>query len=110
MISTSTRARLLDVAEQQFADHGYAGASLRAIISAAKVNLAAVHYYFRSKEGLLEAVLLRRAGPLNGERLRLLEAIDAKRSHPEVIDEIIDAFVGPSMRLVRDSRGEGKLF
>jgi AcrR family transcriptional regulator len=110
MSAMATRQRILDVAEKQFADQGYAGASLRAIISAAKVNLAAVHYHFRSKEALLEAVLLRRAGPLNEERLRLLNAIDAGGLSPEAVDKIIEAFIGPPMRLVLDGRGEGRIF
>ena len=71
MSATDTKQRILDVAEQMFADQGFAGTSLRSIIAAANVNLAAVHYHFKSKEALLEAVVLRRLGPLNQQRLDL---------------------------------------
>ena len=37
--SASVRARILDVAQMLFADHGYTGASTRAIALAAGVNL-----------------------------------------------------------------------
>ncbi|MDP7449002.1 MAG: TetR family transcriptional regulator, partial [Candidatus Latescibacteria bacterium] len=45
-----TRVRLLDAAEGLFAGHGLDGTSLRAITSAANVNLASVNYHFGSKE------------------------------------------------------------
>jgi len=54
-----TKQRILDEAERLFAENGFAGTSLRRIIGAAEVNLAAVHYHFHSKESLLEAVLMR---------------------------------------------------
>ena len=38
--SASVRNRILDVAQMLFADHGYTGASTRAIALAAGVNLA----------------------------------------------------------------------
>ena len=41
--SASVRDRILDVAQMLFADHGYAGASTRAIALAAGVNLAQLH-------------------------------------------------------------------
>src|SRR5262245_62123867 len=101
MSAIATKQRILDVAEVQFAEHGYAGASLRGIIAAAHVNLAAVHYHFRSKEALLEAVLLRRAGPLNEERLRLLDALEAQAGNGGApVEGIIEAFIGPPLHLV----------
>lgn len=111
MTRVDTKQRILDVAEVEFADHGYAAASLRRIIGAAGVNLAAVHYHFKSKEGLLEAVLLRRAGPLNEERLRLLDRSEAKAGKAGAsIEQIIEAFIGPPMRLVLSPGGEGRAF
>ena len=57
MASEDTRERLLNAAEQRFAEHGISGTTLRALTKVAKVNLAAVHYHFGSKEGLLFAVV-----------------------------------------------------
>jgi AcrR family transcriptional regulator len=111
MSALATKQRILDVAELQFAEHGYAGASLRGIIGEAHVNLAAVHYHFRSKEALLEAVLLRRAGPLNEERLRLLDALEAEAGNAGApLEGIIEAFIGPPVHLVFTTSGEGKIF
>jgi AcrR family transcriptional regulator len=111
MTAIDTKQRILDVAEQQFAERGYAGTSLRAIIAAAGVNLAAVHYHFHSKEALLEAVIRRRADPLNAERIALLDACEkrAGKSGPSV-EEILESFVGPPMRLILSPSGEGRIF
>jgi AcrR family transcriptional regulator len=111
MSAIATRQRILDVAELQFAEHGYAGTSLRGIIAAAHVNLAAVHYHFRSKEALLEAVVLRRAGPLNDERLCRLDGLEAEAGDSGVpLEGIIEAFIGPPIRLVFTNGGEGRIF
>jgi AcrR family transcriptional regulator len=52
------RGRLLKAAAVVFARDGFEKASLRAICTKAKANLAAVKYYFGSKEGLYREVLL----------------------------------------------------
>lgn len=52
-----SRARLLAAAQEAFAEHGFDGATVRGICSAAGANVAAVNYYFRDKENLyVEAV------------------------------------------------------
>ena len=76
MANSTTRYRILDTAESLFAEQGFSATSLRNITTAAGVNLAAVNYHFRSKEGLIEAVFARRVAPLNAERLELLTAAE----------------------------------
>ena len=56
-----TKQKILDAAERLFGENGYAATSLRHIISEAKVNLAAIHYHFGSKQDLLDQVILRKA-------------------------------------------------
>ncbi|QEL18106.1 CerR family C-terminal domain-containing protein [Limnoglobus roseus] len=51
------KERLLDAAEEVFADKGFNAATIREIINRANVNIAAVNYYFGDKERLyIEAV------------------------------------------------------
>jgi AcrR family transcriptional regulator len=50
--STTTRDRLLKVAEILFAQKGYDAVSVREITNAARCNLAAVNYHFGSKKTL----------------------------------------------------------
>ncbi len=82
-MSEPAKIRILDSAERLFARNGFEATSLRAIIVEARVNLASVHYYYRSKEGLIRAVIERRFAPINQERLRLLEECqtDCRGSH-----------------------------
>jgi TetR/AcrR family transcriptional regulator len=51
------RARLLRVAQELFAERGYAAVSVRALARAAHVSPAMIAYYFRDKAGLLDAVV-----------------------------------------------------
>ena len=53
----ATQKRLLDAAEQEFADRGFSGARLREIALAAGVQPALIHHYFADKHGLYRAVL-----------------------------------------------------
>jgi AcrR family transcriptional regulator len=48
-------ARILDAARAQFAAHGSAGTTIRAVARAADVDPALVYHYFGSKNGLLDA-------------------------------------------------------
>jgi AcrR family transcriptional regulator len=108
--ATDTKQRILDVAEEMFADQGFAGTSLRSIIAGANVNLAAVHYHFKSKDALLEAVVLRRLGPLNQQRLDLLNEYErrAEKGGPTV-EQILNAFVTPAVALIHHT-AEGCVF
>ena len=48
-------ARILAAARNEFAAHGWAGTTLRAVARTADVDPALVYHYFGSKEGLLDA-------------------------------------------------------
>jgi AcrR family transcriptional regulator len=55
--SEITRERIMRAAERLFADNGYDGTSIRAIVAKAKVNQAAINYHFAGKDGLYREVL-----------------------------------------------------
>ncbi|MGE5147905.1 MAG: TetR/AcrR family transcriptional regulator, partial [Candidatus Eiseniibacteriota bacterium] len=95
-----TRTRILDAAEKLFALDGYATVSLRRITQEAKANVAAVNYYFKSKDALLEAIFVRRMVPINEERARLLDACLASDARgDERLEAIVRAFIEPHLRL-----------
>src|SRR5258708_7111630 len=95
------RTRILDAAENAFADHGYNGASMRAIVHEAGVNLATAYYHFGSKNGLMEAVLKRRFGPLRLEHLELLRQFECEANgRPLRVEKILEAMLLPPLRLV----------
>ena len=51
------RGRLLQVAQELFAERGYAAVSVRTLALAAHVSPAMIAYYFGDKSGLLDAVV-----------------------------------------------------
>lgn len=55
--SVETRASILKAAERLYAERGLAGARTDGIAAAAGVNKALLYYYFKSKEGLYQAVV-----------------------------------------------------
>jgi TetR/AcrR family transcriptional regulator, regulator of cefoperazone and chloramphenicol sensitivity len=64
MRSDDPRERLLEAAGEVFAEKGFKGGTVREIIQRAEVNLGAVNYYFRDKEGLyIDAVKAAACGP-----------------------------------------------
>jgi AcrR family transcriptional regulator len=95
---TDTQQRILDTAELLFAERGFAATSLRAIAARAEVNLAATHYHFGSKNGLLAAVFHRRIEPINALRLAGLQQLE-EDDEELTTGKILEAFFQP---LVRD--------
>jgi AcrR family transcriptional regulator len=55
--ATLTREAILDAARGAFAEHGYAGTTMRGIATAAGVDAALVHHFYGSKDELFAAVL-----------------------------------------------------
>ena len=91
-----TRERLLDAAEQIFAERGFEGASMRAVTQAAGASVSAANYHFGSKEALLRETLLRRVGPLNERRLARLDALEADANGRSLeLETIVEAFLRP---------------
>lgn len=104
---SATKEAILDAAEAVFADMGFAKASIRQIVTAAGVNLAAIHYHFGSKDALIEAVFTRCIGPVNAQRLRLLEDIEAARPQgPLPVQAVLEAFLMPMLSM-REAGAKG---
>ena len=99
----STKQRILGAAEVLFARHGFAGASLRQVTSAANVNLAAVNYHFGSKENLINEVFRRRLDELNAQRLQALNTARARADF--TLEAALAAFVHPALALSGDDQG-----
>ncbi|NQX90371.1 MAG: TetR/AcrR family transcriptional regulator [Halioglobus sp.] len=59
-----TAQRILDVAEELFARHGYDGTSLRQIAAGAGIKQPGLYNHFAGKQALYEAVLFRALNPM----------------------------------------------
>lgn len=108
---SGSKRKLLDVAEQLFADKGFESVSVRDITQLAKANVASVNYHFGSREALLAMVMARYMVPVNEERLARLEIIE-KRWAGKVppLEEIIEAMVRPLVSQVKKSDLSERLF
>lgn len=98
--SPDTKTALLDAAEKLFADSGIAQSSLRSITHEARANLASVNYHFGSKEGLVQAVFARRLGPLNQQRLDLLDRCARDNEGKPDLECLLRAFVEPAVTMI----------
>jgi AcrR family transcriptional regulator len=125
-----TEGRILDAAHAVFVRRGTAGARMQDIAREAGVNQALLHYYFRSKDRLAEAVFRRTAGslfpqvvqvmtsdmPLEEKVGRVVEIeidhlsrtpglpgylISELHHHPERVRQLISALTGASADDVR---------
>lgn len=55
---TETEILILDAAKKVFLDNGFDGTTMQQISTEAGINKALLHYYFRSKDRLFEAVFI----------------------------------------------------
>jgi AcrR family transcriptional regulator len=98
MPSDHTRSAILNAAERLYADRGFADVTLRDIVAAADVNLAAVNYHFGSKDELIAELFVSRSIATNRERLNELKAAELAGGGSTSIDCILRALVGPTLR------------
>jgi len=91
--------RLLDAAEQLFSDHGFEGAGVRDIASAADCNIAAINYYFGTKDKLYTEVWRRQLLQMRNARLQAIEQVMSESGGKPALEDLLrsfaNAFVGP---------------
>ena len=109
---TNAKQAILEAAQRLFAEDGFESVSLRMLTQEAEVNLAAVNYHFRSKDGLIDAVVESYINPVNEARLlRLQEAQERVGDGMAVsLDEVLDCFMRPVLEAVQRSEVSEKLF
>ena len=110
MTEQSTLVALLDTAEARFASDGIDRASLRAVMRDAGTDPGAIHYHFKGRQALAEAVLDRVLVPLNDRRIELLESLRAgERSLPRLVEALVRPDVEAAHELERRGAGRARL-
>lgn len=87
----NTEEKILNAAKEVFIKKGMDGARMQEIADAAKINKALLHYYFRSKEKLFDAIFRRIIGfafPKIGQIIQ--SDLDFKTKVEQVIDTYLD--------------------
>lgn len=91
--SEVTRERIMKAAERLFAERGYDGTSIRAIVGKARVNQAAINYHFDGKDGLYREVLRTAFRALTEQQL-----LHAARSKEASREEALAEFIRDQLR------------
>lgn len=102
-----TSDRLLRAAEELIAERGIGNVSVRDITARARANTAAINYYFGTKEGLIHAIVERRAQQIGTRRTELLD--EALATDPTVRG-VVRVLVTASAELAADRVEGGRVF
>jgi AcrR family transcriptional regulator len=86
-----TQHRLLDAAEELFAEKGFDGTAIRDITNKAERNIASVNYFFGNKYELYEELFRRRLREMRENRLEAIKNTMSGRSKP-TLEKLIRAF------------------
>ncbi|EGQ9501862.1 TetR/AcrR family transcriptional regulator [Vibrio cholerae] len=103
-LHSSTKEKILDVAEGLFAEYGFNDTSLRTITSKAGVNLASVNYHFGDKKTLVRAVLNRYLEAFMPEMKQSLERLNERDDYD--MAEVFEALRAP-LRSLSELRPNG---
>lgn len=79
-----TALRVMDVAEDLFATHGYDGTSLRQIASGAGIKEPGLYNHFAGKQALYEAVLYRALNPMAEALSRRMDGASDLRDYTDL--------------------------
>ena len=85
--------QILDAAEYLFSIHGLTGVTIQDVSERVGVHKTLIHYYFKDKRSLFEAVFARRAGVSSGRRMEALEAYEAEAGDNPTVEGALRAFL-----------------
>ena len=97
----NAREALLDTAERLFADRGAKAVSLREINAEAGCSEAALHHYFKNREGLMKALLARCQPAMFERRAEMLARLSLIKR--PTLHQLVEALVRPlAVPLLKD--------
>jgi AcrR family transcriptional regulator len=94
--------QIVDAAEYLFSRHGFYGVTLRDVAQRVGIHTTLVHYYFKDKQALFEAVFERRAGETSGRRIAALERYEAEAGDKVSVEGALHVFLDTDLDLYRE--------
>jgi len=91
--------QILDAAEYLFSKNGFYGVTLRDVAQQVGIHTTLLHYYFKDKHNLFEAVFKRRAGVTCDRRMAALEQYEAETGDHPTVEGALHAFLDPDFDL-----------
>ena len=104
----NTRERLLDIAEQLFAENGVDSISIRSINAAAQLSPGILHYHFGNKDTLLEAIITRRMDEIMGHCHTMISSLN--HNAPPTTSDLAATLVMPLASFVSHRNQSGLLY
>ncbi len=106
----TTKSKILDAAEQLFAERGFAETSLRTITARAKVNLASVNYHFGSKKSLIQDVFDRFLSEYTSVLNAQLNSLESSDNGSLTTETLLRALVSPLLALEKQREQSISIF
>jgi TetR/AcrR family transcriptional regulator, regulator of cefoperazone and chloramphenicol sensitivity len=89
--AAETQKRLLDAAEELFAQKGLDGTTIRDITTKAGRNTASINYFFGNKQELYEELFRQRLREMCDSRLKAIKAVMAGKARP-TLEKLLHAY------------------
>lgn len=99
----STREQILDAAEELFSRYGLHDVMLRDVTGQVGVDHSLLHYYFKDKQELFEAVVARRTPITSAKRMAALDDYENEVGGKPTVEGILRAYLDTD----RDLSGRG---
>jgi AcrR family transcriptional regulator len=94
-----TLEQILDAAEYLFSQNGLHGVTLRDVARRVGIHTTLLHYYFKDKRHLFDAVFARRADVTSGRRMEALETYEAEAGDNPTVEGALHAFLDTDLDL-----------
>lgn len=91
--------QILDAAEFLFSKRGFYGVTLRDVAERVGIHTTLLHYYFKDKANLFEAVFARRAPVTVGRRMVALEQYEKEAGDHPTVEGALHAFLDTDLDL-----------
>lgn len=107
--SEASRSRLKETALRLFSERGIDGVSVRDIVSAARMkNGASLHYYFGSKDALIQELIIDCAVRSDAARLHRLEKLEAAGG-PRTLSDVVRLLIESEISLSDAGEAGGQM-
>jgi AcrR family transcriptional regulator len=91
--------QILDAAEYLFSKHGLYGVTLRDVAQRVGIHTTLLHYYFKDKRNVFEAVFARRAAVTSDRRIAALDRYEIEAADHPNVEGALHAFLDTDLDL-----------
>lgn len=95
----ATMEQIFDVAEELFSRHGLYGVTLKDVAAKVGVHQSLLHYYFKDKKELFDAVVARRAPMTNERRMEALDRYEREAAGRLTVEGALRSYLDTDLEL-----------